>query len=65
MCLDELRIFQQVENTVRLQTVREREGKDQNIPDYFQIIYLKLITLFTIQDYLQNTFDKINILNFI
>ena len=36
MCLDELRIFQQVENTGRLQTVREREGKDQNIPDYFQ-----------------------------
>ena len=36
MCLDELRIFQKVENTVRLQTVREREGKDQKIPDYFQ-----------------------------
>ena len=61
MCLDELRIFQQVENTVRLQTVREREGKDQNIPDISKIIYLKLITLFTIQDYLQNTTDKINI----
>ena len=36
MGLDEIRIFQQVENTVRLQTVKEHEVKGQNIPDYFQ-----------------------------
>ena len=63
MCLDELRIFQQVENTVRLQTVREREGKDQNIPDYFQN-HLSKINNF-IHNNLQNTIDKINIRNFI
>ena len=36
MVLDDIRIFRQVENIVRLQTVREHEVKGQNIPDYFQ-----------------------------
>ena len=36
MGLDDIRIFRQVENIVRLQTVREHEVKGQNIPDYFQ-----------------------------
>ena len=47
-----------MENTVRLQTVREHEFKGQNIPDYFQnhlssvllmLNRLKEITLFKIK----------------
>ena len=43
MGLDDVRIFPQVENSVRLQTVREHEVKGQNIPDYFQSCILSFI----------------------